>query len=232
MCGGSVLCTRRQRSGRPPGVIRSPSGPTNSGLVETHAASPVFGWRFLSVGKRVARDSRYCSRARRSVTAPAGSAGPYCLALHMHDTSCILNADIADVRADVLVGAQARQNGCLHNGSVALSPVGASLRYAVGLERPEYLRITSAPSPLGSDFGTLSRPMRGIGLDSISCYANIFETADLAKHSLVDPEASAAALNSRPGKPGAARHPPQPATITYYRSKQAVLQRPLNLRAL
>ena len=52
---------------------------------------------------------------------------------------------------------------------------------------------------------------------------------DLAKHSASDLEAVAATLNSRPRKTLGWKTPPKPSTITYYRSKQVVLQRPLEL---
>lgn len=90
------------------------------------------------------------------------------LAAHMDDTALIGGADVANIGADELVGSQSGQNRGQDKGPVALAqsePRRDARSASSTLRAPE---TVSTSSPLGSDFGTFSRPISGIGLDWIN----------------------------------------------------------------
>jgi hypothetical protein len=65
------------------------------------------------------------------------SAALVAFAAHMDDTTPIGGADVADIGADELVSSQSGQDRGQDNDLVALGPVGAALRSAVGVARGE-----------------------------------------------------------------------------------------------
>jgi len=119
-------------------------------------SQPGLPWAFPSRGNRSARESRYCSST--SISACSTGIGRSLLPLPrtwMTPPSSVVRMS-PNIGADELVGSQSGQNRGQDNGPVAFGPVGAALRCAVRVKRPEdpgnrvsakpFGELTSGPS--------------------------------------------------------------------------------------